>query len=317
MPAIVEDPPPVLHQPGGTNARPKGIVFLHFQVSVQPFGNLSARTASDADPCSGILKNPSFSGSGESQTSPTQEVFVDISTAPTVITTAYHKELTLQNTLQNAGHRRSTSAARRASAARRQSHPAHLPETTDDGENMRLKWDEANLYLAEQQKTSTMKITEPKTPYEHARDLPDEDEDEDEEKMEEEKEEEAVAIDPRYVEVDELDRHKRAGRSGRESEIPGLELGDPEVLDNAPTEPDDPRIFRSASMSRDGSSASREKHVNVAAEEETPVGMPTREEIEKHKKFEELRKKHYEMRDIKGLLGLVAPHSWRIDRASY
>lgn len=29
----------------------------------------------------------------------------------------------------------------------------------------RLKWDEANLYLTEQEKTSTMKITEPKTPY--------------------------------------------------------------------------------------------------------------------------------------------------------
>lgn len=29
----------------------------------------------------------------------------------------------------------------------------------------RLKWDEANLYLTEQEKTSTMRITEPKTPY--------------------------------------------------------------------------------------------------------------------------------------------------------
>ncbi|KAG5440894.1 hypothetical protein PCK2_000049, partial [Pneumocystis canis] len=31
----------------------------------------------------------------------------------------------------------------------------------------RLKWDEANLYMTEQEKTSTMKITEPKTPYTH------------------------------------------------------------------------------------------------------------------------------------------------------
>ena len=30
---------------------------------------------------------------------------------------------------------------------------------------MRLKWDEANLYLTEQEKNSTMKIDEPKTPY--------------------------------------------------------------------------------------------------------------------------------------------------------
>lgn len=28
-----------------------------------------------------------------------------------------------------------------------------------------LKWDEANLYLTEQEKNATMKITEPKTPY--------------------------------------------------------------------------------------------------------------------------------------------------------
>jgi protein phosphatase inhibitor 2 len=160
---------------------------------------------------------------------------------------------------------------------------------------MRLKWDEANLYLAEQQKTSTMKITEPKTPYEHARDLPDEDE--------EEEEEEDVAIDPRYVDVDELDKQKRASKGGRESEIPGLELGDPEEIGAAANQDEDPRIVRGGNLSREGSTGSREKHVNVAAEEETPVGMPTREELEKHKKFEEHRKKHYEMRDIKDMLG--------------
>lgn len=156
---------------------------------------------------------------------------------------------------------------------------------------MRLKWDEANLYLAEQQKTSTMKITEPKTPYEHARDLPDEDEEED------------VAIDPRYLDVDELDKQKRSKEGGPENDIPGLELGDPEELSNAQAEDEDSRIVRGGSLSREGSTGSREKHVEVAAEEETPVGMPTREELEKHKKFEEHRKKHYEMRDIKSLLG--------------
>ena len=296
MPAIAEDPPPVLHQPGDLNIRPKGIALLLLRRpnihSRRPFQFFPFRTESNADPCLGILKNPSFSGSCESQTSPTQDVSADLSTAPAVTATADQKELTLQNTLQNAGHRRSSSAARRASATRRQSHAGSLPGTSEEGDNMRLKWDEANLYLAEQQKTSTMKITEPKTPYEHARDLPDEDEEEGD-----------VAIDPRYVDVDELDKQKRAERSGRESEIPGLELGDPEDLGNAPTEHEDPRIVRGGSLSREGSAASREKHVNVAAEEETPVGMPTREEIEKHKKFEEHRKKHYEMREIKSLLG--------------
>ncbi|KTW29748.1 hypothetical protein T552_00955 [Pneumocystis carinii B80] len=36
---------------------------------------------------------------------------------------------------------------------------------TSETSSLRLKWDEANLYLTEQEKTSTMKITEPKTPY--------------------------------------------------------------------------------------------------------------------------------------------------------
>lgn len=161
---------------------------------------------------------------------------------------------------------------------------------------MRLKWDEANLYLAEQQKSSTMKITEPKTPYEYARDIPAEDEEE----------EEDVAIDPRYVDVDELDKHKRAKNGHGERDIPGLELGDPEELRKTQPGDEDSRIVRGESLSREGSTGSREKHVNVATEEETAVGMPTREEMEKHKKFEELRKKHYEMRDVKGRLGLVS-----------
>ncbi|ERF74102.1 hypothetical protein EPUS_06371 [Endocarpon pusillum Z07020] len=263
MPTTSEDPPPVLHQPGDLNKRPKG-----------------------------ILKNPSFSCSNETPASPIRDVSVDLSTIPTVTeATEDQKELTLQNTLQNAGHRRSSSAARRASATRRHSHPNSLPGTSEEGESMRLKWDEANLYLAEQQKTSTMKITEPKTPYEYARDLPDEDEEED------------VAIDPRYVDVDELDKQKKSKEGGRESDIPGLELGDPEELGNTQAEDENSRIVRGGSQSREGSTGSREKHVEVAAEEETAVGMPTREELEKHKKFEEHRKKHYEMRDIKGLLG--------------
>jgi protein phosphatase inhibitor 2 len=257
----------------------------------------------------GILKNPSFSGSGESQTSPTRDVPADISIVPAISEASEdQKELTLQNTLQNAGHRRSSSAARRASATRRHSQPRSLPETNEEGENMRLKWDEANLYLAEQQKTSTMKITEPKTPYEHARDLPDEDEEE---------EEEDVAIDPRYVDVDELDKQKRTMKSGSQSDIPGLELGDPEELGNAPTEDEDSRIVRGGSQSREGSTGSREKHVEVAAEEQTAVGMPSREELEKHKKFEEHRKKHYEMREIKNLLGCVLIPSYHLHNAHH
>lgn len=264
MPAISEDPPSILHQPGDLSKRPKG-----------------------------ILKNPSFSSSGGNQTSPTRDVPVDLSTAPTVTMSADQKELTLLNTLQNAGHRRSSSGARRGSTTRRHSQPGSLPETSEEGENMRLKWDEANLYLAEQQKSSTMKITEPKTPYEYARDIPAEDEEE----------EEDVAIDPRYVDVDELDKHKRGKNGQMESDIPNLELGDPEELANRKAGEEDSRIVPEGGLSREGSTGSREKHVNVATEEETAVGMPTREEMEKHKQFEEHRKKHYEMRNVKGRLG--------------
>lgn len=172
---------------------------------------------------------------------------------------------------------------------------------------MRLKWDEANLYLAEQDRGSRMKITEPKTPYEYGRDLPPEDDEED------------VAIDPKYVNVDEVDmaKGKKKPPRHRESEIPGLELGEPEE-DYATTgvAADDARIVRGGqeNLSREGSrGSSREKHVSVsedpehdggtADEGQVGVGMPTKEEMEKHRKFEEMRKKHYEMKAIKGLLG--------------
>lgn len=173
---------------------------------------------------------------------------------------------------------------------------------------MRLKWDEANLYLAEQDRGSRMKITEPKTPYEYARDLPPDDELDDEED---------VAIDPKYVNVDEVDmaRGKKKTPKHRESEIPGLALGEPEEeFTTTGVLADDARIIRGGreNLSREGSqSSAREKHVSVSEDaekdggvaDEGPVGMPTKEEMEKHRKFEEMRKKHYEMKDIKGLLG--------------
>jgi protein phosphatase inhibitor 2 len=133
-----------------------------------------------------------------------------------------------------------------------------------------LKWDEANLYLTEQEKSSTMKIDEPKTPYAKHYDPA---EDEDEMRM----------LDTDELKVDELEMGRSPGRDKgtREDEIPGLNLGEPE--EEVPV---------------DGEK--REKAVHVAADDH--VGL-SREEVEKHKKFEEMRKKHYEMKNVADLLG--------------
>lgn len=137
---------------------------------------------------------------------------------------------------------------------------------------MRLKWDEANLYLTEQEKSSTMKIDEPKTPYAKHYD-PAEDEDE------------LRTLDADDIMVDELDRARAGGRKSskaREDDIPGLSLGEPEE--------EVPEVEE------------RHKAVQVAPADDEHVGASA-EEQEKHRKFEELRKKHYEMKNVASLLG--------------
>ncbi|KAK9425969.1 putative Glc8 protein [Seiridium unicorne] len=176
------------------------------------------------------------------------------------------KDIVLHNTQTNAGHRRSSSAASRPAGPRRQSE--RTPSTSADQDpdappEARLKWDEANLYLTEQERTSTMKITEPKTPYAKHYSPSEDDDDED------------------------LD--------GSHSEIPGLSLGEPEE-----EVPEDD--FAAAGR--------KQSKVHVSDEDATPLhdadadmlGM-TAEEREKHRRFEELRKKHYEMSEAVGLLG--------------
>ncbi len=145
---------------------------------------------------------------------------------------------------------------------------------------MRLKWDEANLYLTEQEKNSTMKIDEPKTPYAKQYD-PTEDE------------EELRMIDTDEIMVDELDKARAGvspGKSARakEDDIPGLSLGEPEE--------DVPEHLHEL----DEHGHKKEKAVHVRGEEH--VGL-SEEEQEKHRKFEEMRKKHYEMKNVANLLG--------------
>ena len=185
----------------------------------------------------------------------------------------------------------------RASNSRRQSSNVGLLGGENADENIRLRWDEANLYLTEQEKSSTMKINEPKTPY-AKRYEPEEDE------------EEMRTLDAQDLKVDELDQ-VREGRRSREAEIPGLDIGEPEEEVSLTGGVEDDRIDRSrsanASADRSGSSShgrsgSVKGEKSVVVDDEAPDGKGHDGNI-RHKDFEEMRKKHYEMKDIKGLLG--------------
>ena len=185
---------------------------------------------------------------------------------------------------------------------------------------MRLKWDEANLYLAEQEKSSTMKIDEPKTPYARRYEPSEEDE------------EELRVLDARDVCVDELEmgrnkdrqqqqqQQQKRGRQPRESEIPGLDIGEPEELGGGAggggyfvgggeggnggegrsrivVTPQGGEIVDGGAMKRSGS-LKGEKSVQVDED------AARRHEGEvRHRDFEEMRKRHYEMRGVKGMLG--------------
>lgn len=208
------------------------------------------------------------------------------------------KELTLQNTLQNAGRRRSSSTTRPGANSRRQSSAG-----VQDEAEPRLKWDEANLYLTEQEKTAKMKIDEPKTPY-----APHYDPREDDEQMRLDEAEDSL-INAEGILVDELEQSKSPKSPHRrkyyaEDEIPNLELGEPE--ENMQGISSDPRVFRDRRMSTDSHKSEKHVHVGGDANGDDPLTGDSRltsaEAREKHARFEERRKKHYEMENIKELL---------------
>ena len=161
--------------------------------------------------------------------------------------------------------------------------------TPENAEAARLKWDEANLYLTEQERGNTMKITEPKTPY-----APRYDPGADEEEMR--------TLDAQSLNVDELDKKKEGRR--KESDIPGLDIGEPEEQVDAMGGMDDRgRVLEggegSAGMKRSESGGSnKEKSVQVDEED-----AKEHEGDRRHRDFEEMRKRHYEMRGVKGILG--------------
>lgn len=195
------------------------------------------------------------------------------------------------NTEINAGngHRRNSSNPR-SSISRRQSsqteHSGAANGVHEDG-GMRLKWDEANLYLNEGQMGGKMKIDEPKTPFAKHYD-PAEDE------------EEIANINAQELAVDELDmgkarpsQRKASGQRAKDTEIPGLDLGEPEMDPLTRRESDGEKKVQ---VEKDPMAEDNGRH----GEQQEDM---SREEREKHKKFEEMRKKHYEMKDIKSLLG--------------
>jgi protein phosphatase inhibitor 2 len=148
-----------------------------------------------------------------------------------------------------------------------------------DENSPRLKWDEANLYLTEQQRDSTMKITEPKTPYARQYD-PMEDE------------EEIAMINAEDIKVDELDeKHKTPVRHRKTDDIPEFDLGEPELeAHHSHTPEGEKRVIVDPDAEELGRHGEEFSHM-------------TPEELEKHRKFEEMRKKHYEMKNVKNLLG--------------
>ncbi|KAJ5649736.1 uncharacterized protein N7484_003459 [Penicillium longicatenatum] len=216
---------------------------------------------------------------------------------PSIAEPADTKDLTLQNTLQNAGPRRRSSASQTGQASRRQSGAS----MADDDNSPRLKWDEANLYLTEQERTAKMKIDEPKTPY-----APHYDPAEDDEEMQFEDAKNAL-LDAQDIVVDELDKGKPAHRKGvSEDEIPDLELGEPEEAHEVDNSTQDPRVYRQRSMSNESQKSEKHVHVGTGANGDAVPGdegsITTEEAKEKHRIFENQRKRHYEMRNIKDLL---------------
>lgn len=241
--------PPPLHGP--ESKRPKGILKNSHHRSPTHKPVTIEEPAAVVEEPSAVISREATPDGGESLT---------------------ERDIVLKNTLKNAGRRRSSSNQSRAGPSRRHSHH----ESNDNTEGSpRLKWDEANLYLTEQERTPKMKIDEPKTPFAKGYD-PTEDE------------AELRMLDVDDLIVDELEARRKVTP---DVNIPDLDLGEPSAAH---------KLTRKESQSP--------KQVVVKEDDDESHHVPgdepeTPEEEEKHKKFEELRKKHYEMKNVANLLG--------------
>lgn len=152
-----------------------------------------------------------------------------------------------------------------------------------DDASPRLKWDEANLYLTEQDRGMTMKIDEPKTPYVKQYD-PMEDE------------EEMAALNAKGLVVDELDELKKgdspsvsqagANGRGRGNEIPDLDIGEAEEPTTRSESSEKRVIVDDGMASQDGS---------ISGHGEVEEESMSAEARRKHREFEDRRKRHYEI----------------------
>lgn len=129
-----------------------------------------------------------------------------------------------------------------------------------------LKWNEANLYLNEQEKSATMKITEPKTPFQGA------------------------VGDSEYYKPD-LDEDEEFNLDGGrlppsldDLEDDGLLLGEPEVETDLTIHNDRILVDEKAKAEAEAEAEEQEE----SEPEETPE--------ERHKRFEQMRKNHYFMK---------------------
>jgi len=194
----------------------------------------------------GILKNP--------LSTPSQPSLDNGDSEPEAVDAKDEREVVAQNTQRNAGR-----------APKHQDTMTSVgPSGNGDEPETRLRWDEANLYLTEQEKTSTMKITEPKTPY-----AP---------KYKPEEDEEAVP-----------DFDLGPSEASPEHSPPPTETNPQE--DGAATTANNHRpAIRRDSASPKSVSINDDDSGDMMDDDEDPQNE------EKHRKFAEMRKKHYEMK---------------------